>query len=204
MGAHASNAYVVRTVQRSPALRFHLLGHIGAFVSGAAFKMATPRKTAQLLTYLLLHRGATVSRDYLAFLFWPDDAEESARAKLRSTLFDLTRLLPPAAEGIPWLSYDGTGIRWNAEADVSVDVDDFDDAIASRQFQTAVTLYSGDLLEGLYDEWLLAPRERLRSAYVSALSHLISQARATMDYSTAIGYAKRLLQTDPLREDVAR
>ena len=104
------------TVQRPLALRFGLLGHIRAFVDGEPFAIATPRKTAQLLTYLLLHRGATVARDHLAFLFWPDDTEESARSKLRSNIFDLTRLLPAAPKERPWVSADGTSVRWNGDA----------------------------------------------------------------------------------------
>jgi DNA-binding SARP family transcriptional activator/tetratricopeptide (TPR) repeat protein len=186
------------------ALRFQLLGHIRAFVHGQMFAMTTPRKTPQLLAYLLLNRGATVSRDYLAFLFWPDDTEDAARTKLRSSLFDLSRALPPANEGQPWISADGTSIRWNAEADVSVDVDEFDAAVAEREHEAAVHLYDGDLLQGLYDEWLLAPRERLRGAYLSALSGVISEARRAMNYPMAISHAKRLLLEEPLREDAAR
>ena len=191
-------------VTQPPMLRLQLLGHIRAFVDGMAFRMATPRKTPQLLTYLLLHRGATVSRDFLAFIFWPDDSEDSARAKLRANLHDLVRLLPPALPEKPWISADGTSIRWNDESAVTLDVDEFESAIAVRDLERAVALYAGDLVEGLYDEWLLAPRERLHSAYLGALSELISQARRRLDYSAAIAFAKRLLQADPLREDVAR
>ena len=34
---------------------------------------------------LWLHGGVAVSREYLAYLIYPDDEEDSARAKLRAT-----------------------------------------------------------------------------------------------------------------------
>lgn len=67
-------------------------------VAGVPFRLATPRKSLQVLAYLLLNRAATVSRDYLAFLLWPDDAEDTARVRLRASIHDLARVLPQPAE----------------------------------------------------------------------------------------------------------
>ncbi len=165
--------------------------------------MATPRKSLPVLAYLLLHRDATVARSFLSFLVWPDEDEDGARSKLRATLFDLVRALPPAPEG-HWILADGAGVRWNAP-DVAVDVEEFDTALNDpERLGDAVELYKGDFLEALYDEWLTAPRERYRSAYLDALKKLIARCRRRLQLPAAIGYAKRLLEIDPLREDVAR
>ena len=43
-------------------------------------------KSLQVLAYLLLVRAAPVSRDYLAFLLWPDGEGDSARSKLRASI----------------------------------------------------------------------------------------------------------------------
>ena len=128
------------------------------------------RKTLPLLAYLLLHRGATLSRDFLAFLLWPDEEEEVARTRFRATLHDLLNFLPPTSREQAWITAEGTGICWNPETAVAVDVDEFDAAIRAEDLEGAVNLYHGDLLEGLYEEWLISPRERLRSAYLSALA----------------------------------
>jgi DNA-binding SARP family transcriptional activator len=192
------------SVKRAPVLRVHLFGHVRVFTDGAPFQMATPRKALPLLAYLLLHRDGAVSRDFLSFLLWPDENEDSARQKLRATLFDLTRVLPAAPDG-HWITIEGTGVRWNPGTEVSLDVDDFEAAIVdSKRLEQGVGLYAGDLLETLYDEWIIAPRERLRSAYLGALGQLISVARRRVDFPLAIACAKRLLEADPLREDVAR
>ena len=166
--------------------------------------MLARRKTLPLLAYLLLHRGATLSRDFLAFLLWPDDEEDGARANFRATLHDLVKFLPPTDHDRRWIVAEGTGICWNPAVGVALDVDDFETAIREQDLERAADLYRGDLLEGLYEEWLIGPRERLRGAYLSTLTQLVSQARRRIDYASATGYARLLLKADPLNEDVAR
>jgi non-specific serine/threonine protein kinase len=65
-------------------------------------------------------------------------------------------------------------------------------------------LYRGDLLPACYDEWLLPERERLRELFVDALAQLIARHEAAHEFSAAIRYARRLLQADPLGEEVYR
>jgi len=69
------------SVQTGGRLDVRLFGHVEVALNGARFKLATPRKSLQVLAYLLLHRGAAVAREYLAYLLYPDDEEASARAK---------------------------------------------------------------------------------------------------------------------------
>ena len=187
-----------------PALRFFLFGHARVEADGVPYPMATPRKTLQVLAYLLLNRGARIARSHLAYLVWPDETDEGARSRLRSTLFDLARVLPPAPED-PWLIVDASTVRWNEAARVTTDVAEFEAAIEHIEtHEQAVRLYTGDLLEAVYDEWLAAPRERLRSAYLATLERLVSHSRRRLEYSKSIDFAKRLLEADPLREDVVR
>jgi DNA-binding SARP family transcriptional activator len=87
-----------RAAVATPELRFSLFGHARVEADGAPYPMATPRKTLQVLAYLLLNRRARIARSHLAYLIWPDETDEGARSRLRSTLFDLTRVLPPAPE----------------------------------------------------------------------------------------------------------
>jgi DNA-binding SARP family transcriptional activator len=193
-----------RAANRPQVLRVHLFGHFRIDANGVPYPIATHRKTLPLMAYLLLHRNAAVQRDFLSFLLWPDESEEAARAKLRATLHELLRGLPVAPEG-HWIVNEGARLRWNPDAKASLDVEEFEAAVADPQrLEEAIALYTGDLLEALYDEWIVAPRERLRSAYLGALGQLTSRFRRRLEYSQAIAYAKRLLDAEPLREDVAR
>lgn len=135
---------------------------------------------------------------------WPDEMEPDARSNLRRHLHRLTRALP-VIDGIEWVTGDERTIAWNPDAPAWIDVRAFEDAVRdpARRAQ-AVELYNGDLLEGFFDEYVLAERERLRALYTDALAELIAQARSDRDFSSATRFAERLLAEDEWREDALR
>ena len=189
---------------RKPELSVRLFGNFALEIDGRPFVMATPRRTLPLFAYLLLNRGAAVSREFLAYFIWPDDEEESARAKLRGSLYDLARVLPANRAG-RWILADGDNVVWNPDARLRLDVEEFEAACADPERREAgVELYRGELLTALYDEWIFPPRERYRNLYLATLTQLLSEARRLRDFPRAIARAQQLLAVDPWREDVVR
>ncbi len=180
-----------------------LFGQVEVIVDGEPYRLATPRKSLQVLAYLLLNRSAPVSRDYLAFLLSPDSEEDSARSKLRATVSDLLKVLPAPAHDFILVETDT--LAWNPTAKVWLDVDDFVVAVRDRKrLEEAVDLYRGDFLPELYDEWLYAIRERYRNMYLTCLTDLVSEARRNGEYARAIEAAGKVLAVDPWREDIVR
>jgi DNA-binding SARP family transcriptional activator len=181
---------------------FRLFGQVEAAADGAPFRLATPRKSLQILVYLLLQRPAPVARDFLAFTLWPDEDEEVALTRLRSSFSDLQRVLPP---GGPWVTSGDDGVRWLDADRAWVDVSEFERlARDPASYAQAVALYRGHLAEALYDDWIVAARERLCSTYLSCLDALLSDARRRRAFAEALAYAQRILHVDPWREDVVR
>src|SRR5262249_44105167 len=75
------------------------------------------------------------------------------------------------------------------------------DSVASqKELEKAASLYSGDFMPGLYDEWAEEARKRLRQKYSDVLAQLISLLEQTGEFSSAIRYAERLLAMDPVCE----
>jgi DNA-binding SARP family transcriptional activator/tetratricopeptide (TPR) repeat protein len=187
----------------SETLEIRLFGRLEIRRDGMPVAFSTPRKSLEVLSYLLMNRSAPASREYLAFLIYPDDEESSARAKLRATLNDMPKILPA-----PFANYvivDSDKVRWNPDASLWLDVDAFEAAAADPQrLSTAIDLYRGDLLPQLYDEWIEARRETYRNAYVRCLDAAISAARSKADFPAAIEAARKALTLDPYREDVVR
>ncbi|HEY1680519.1 MAG TPA: AAA family ATPase [Candidatus Tumulicola sp.] len=184
-------------------LEIRLFGQLEIRRGGVPVVFSTPRKSLEVLAYLLLNRSAPAGREYLAFMLYPDDEESSARAKLRATLNDMPKILPaPFAQ---YVIVDSDKVRWNPDAPLWLDVDAFGAAAADPQRHAdAIDLYRGDLLPQIYDEWIEAPRETYRNAYVRCLDSAIAAARSKADFPAAIEAARKALTIDPWREDVVR
>jgi DNA-binding SARP family transcriptional activator len=119
-----------------------------------------------------LHRDGPVSRERLAFLLWPDSAERQARTNLRHVLHTLRRALP---EPDRLVDVSQRTLQWRPDAPCWVDVVAFGEALARADLVAAIDVYTGDLLEGSYDEWLVSERERMRRQYLDALERLAGQ-----------------------------
>ncbi|MBV8531173.1 MAG: AAA family ATPase, partial [Candidatus Eremiobacteraeota bacterium] len=136
-------------------------------------------------------------------MLYPDDEENAARAKLRATLNELPKILPPGTGR--YLTIDSDKIAWNCGDEVWVDVDAFTQAAADpARLAEAIDLYRGDLLPEVYDEWLEVVRDRLRNMYLRCLSERVSEARRDANFTLAIDTARKILAIDPWREDVVR
>jgi DNA-binding SARP family transcriptional activator len=193
----------------SPTLNIRLLGELDLRHDGVSLPPLESARTASLLAYLLLHREAPQSRQRLAFLLWPDSVESQARTNLRHVLHNLRRALPHPDR---FLDVTPRTLQWRADAPFWLDVAAFEESLSRAErgagdlvaLREAVELYTGDLLEGSYDEWLLEERERLRQRYLDVLERLAALLHARGDHARAILYVERLLQHDPLREETYR
>ncbi len=174
-------------------------------MDGARFKFSALPKSLALLGYVIVHRRAAIARETLAFTLWPDESEAGAIGKLRRHLHDLQKALPPETADAPWLIVERDSVQWNGASSATLDVDDFerlghDDATKTL----AVDLYRGDLLEGIYDDWLFPERERLRGKYLQFLAELVRTYGAQREFRRAIEFGERFLMVEPWREDMVR
>lgn len=184
-------------------LEIRLFGEPVFSFDGKPWRFAPPPRALPLLVYLALHPGMPVGRTRLAALLWPDDAEETARANLRRHLHQLQRALPPCEPG--WICAQGSSVWWNPEACARIDAVEFERLAQDERSQAAaVALYRGDLAEPLYDEWLIAERERLRALQLDLLHGLGIRARDSRDFAAAAAYAEQMLALDEWREDALR
>jgi predicted ATPase len=171
---------------------------------GIAIKFAKRDRTIAMLARIILLRGAPISRDALAFSIFPDDDEQTAVAELRRYLYLAGKALPERS-GEPWLIADLETVRWNAEAGATIDVVMFEELARDPQTHAqAFELYTGDLLDEIYDDWVVAERERLRARYLTILNDSLERYRSERRFPLAIECAMRILATDPWREDTLR
>ncbi|MEO6835960.1 MAG: AAA family ATPase [Candidatus Tumulicola sp.] len=168
-------------------------------------QFSAPPKALPLLAYLLLNRKRTIKREELAALLWPDEADVQARANLRRHLYHLRHALNPNDDLPQVIITDGAAVQWNDLAATWFDVEHFEELSSSAATLTqAVSTYTGELLDGVYDEWIFPQRERLRLLYIADLNALALESRSRRDFKQALAYVHRVLEADPWREDAIR
>jgi DNA-binding SARP family transcriptional activator len=172
-----------------------------------------------LFCYLLVNKGNLLHRERLAAVFWGDSPTFTARKNLRNTLWRLRQTLESVGVEISqYLHITEENVAFIDSGPYWLDTEYFT-AITSRyaslkgdelsaeqaaELAKAVALYRGDLLEGVYEDWFLYDRERLRLAYLDALYKLILYHKTDGSHEQGIDYGERMLALDPTREKVHR
>jgi DNA-binding SARP family transcriptional activator len=156
---------------------------------------------ALLLGYLICHaaNGQPIARSRLAGSLWPDVTEARARRNLTDTLYRLRRAIGVAIADRMLRSDDDM----IALSDVTIDVAEFRRLAASAQaadWQTALNLYTGDLLDDLDADWLLAPREHLHEVFLTTLERVCVADVESGHLSKALTVAQLWVESDPLSE----
>lgn len=182
---------------------------------GVPLDLGSPT-TRSLFACLLLRRSQLSDRRKLAFLFWPDGDESSARRNLRIYLHHVRRALedalPPTGPGpeepMALLLADGSNIRINPHVPLWVDVEAFTHAArpsaSLEELRSAAALYTGDLLEDSYAEWCEEERRQLHNTYLNVLSRLAQALQNAGAWDEAVFYGKKLAAEEPFDEQVHR
>jgi len=180
-------------------LEVRLLGQFDTKVDGLSIEIPS-RQAQSLLAYLLLHPGVAHRREKLAGLFWPAAAETNARGYLRQTLWRVRKLIETG--GHSYLLADDLSITFNSNAeywlDAAVVAQPVADSASADDLVHLVAAYSGELLPGFYDEWVVLERERLQALFerkMQALLECLIEARRWLEILhwgerwIALGYA---------------
>lgn len=200
------------------ALRVYLFGGLRVYGDDKPLPPFPTQKTRSLFAYLVTFREREHRRDLLAGTLWGNAPIAQARRNLNTTLWRLQRTLPPGL-----IVARGDRLAFVPTADCWLDIAAFETLLGEAGLDPggspttaplpdlaldallqAVELYRGDLLEGLEEPWSMVEAERLRTRYLQALQRLVTHYRTSNAPETALNYARRLLEVDPLREEAHR
>jgi DNA-binding SARP family transcriptional activator len=172
-----------------------------------------------LFFYLLLNRQIPHTREQIAAVFWGDDPSPIARKNLRNSLWRLSQAFRSTGASLEDLiTIQEDCIAFTGTESYQIDVDVLESAtrlisLPSNQelsieqismLEQAADLYKGDLLEGVYEDWCLYERERLRLAFLNILIRLLEHHGRHGSYERSLNYGQRILVLDPTRERVHR
>jgi serine/threonine-protein kinase len=166
-----------------------------------------PKRLA-LLAYLATSSPRRFHRrDSLLALFWPELDQEHARATLRRSLYFLRNEL--GSDAVSSRGDDEIGVP---EDRLWCDAGAMDRAMAAGDAERALSLYRGNLLEGLhvtgtapeFQEWLDRERVRYRERAAEAARALAEQEERDGRLEKAAAWARRGLELAPDDEGVLR
>lgn len=180
------------------------------------------RESARRLFQLLLtYRRQLLERDQILELLWPGQDPEIAVRDFKVALSTLFKVLEPERKAnapSAFILREGTLYGLRGEADVVLDVEHFERAVAAgdalwgrdagaavTQYQTALSLYQGEYLQEYpYAEWCSEERERLRGLYLRAAERV---ARALADrgaWAEVVEVCEAMLARDNCWEEAYR
>ncbi|MBQ0960988.1 hypothetical protein KAK06_18680 [Ideonella sp. 4Y11] len=153
-----------RPASASPRWYLRLLGTATLDDGQGGERHRWPSRAALLLlARLALWPRRVHPREELVELLWPGVAQEVGRNRLRQVLSTLRAQLEPV--GAPAvLQADRHALRLLPGA-LGCDAQDFERLLAGRRDAEAAALYGGELLPGLYDDWVADERLRLEALH---------------------------------------
>jgi DNA-binding SARP family transcriptional activator len=172
-----------------------------------------------LLSYLILNRVSPQNREHIAAYFWPDLPPQTARKCLRNAIWRLRLgFREVGANFDDFFDTDDEYVTFIRSSEWSIDIEIFENAINScrdipgnqllashiSQLESAVALYTGDLLEGVFEDWCLSERERLRLLALNALFKLMQYHGQAGNFEKGLAYGQQILHFDNTRENVHR
>lgn len=199
------------------ALRIALFGNMSVSHEDRPVAICLARKPQALFAYLILHRDRLHPREELMEVFWPDRPSAQARRSLNTTLWRLRRSFAADSDmtGSGLVGDRSGALGFRLPPDTWLDVDIFERALHrpgaaaitasdAATLDGAVRVYRGDLIAGLYDDWVIRHRERLRCVYLSVSTCLMHYHAHHRRHEQSIEFGRRILVEDPIREDAHR
>jgi len=172
-----------------------------------------------LLSYLLLNKNYPHNREHLAAILWDDAPAIIGRKSLRNALWRLRQIFESVGACLDdYLMITEDSVAFINTSHFGLDIETFETTTALckdlsgwelseeqvSQLETGVDLYLGDLLEGIYEDWVLYDRERLNLVYINTLNKLMVYYGLKGNYERGLTCGNRILAMDNTRETVYR
>lgn len=200
-------------------IKIALFGRFKITQDGDKIQGIQAGKVQELFGYLLVSRERPQSREVLSELLWGDEPPARSKKNLRQTLWRLQSVLKMNRNpSDPRLIIEDDWIQLNPAIAIWLDIAEFEQIFASvngkrarelslhnfDEIQRAINLYSGDLLEGWYQDWCIIERERLQRMHLMFLDKLVQYCEVHRDFDRGLAYGAEILRCDRAYERTHR
>jgi TolB-like protein/DNA-binding SARP family transcriptional activator len=172
--------------------------------SGRVTGPAAHRHPIALLALLATAPSASMRREKLVTLLWPESGQQDGRHSLNVAVHTLRKVF---GENVV------RSVGGDLQLDLSIlpcDVAEYTWALSRGDYAAAVARYRGPFMDGFYldgaeefERWQEAERARLCSAYAHALTSTAEAMEGSNDWQGAVEAWRRLAAIDPGKTRVA-
>jgi DNA-binding SARP family transcriptional activator/tetratricopeptide (TPR) repeat protein len=180
---------------RRCVLGLRLVGELAVERDGIPVPLSVTNR--RILAFLALCPGLH-NRDALSARFWPDAAQSSAHANLRTALWSLRQAVGPDAVHATRTSVGLHEPAW------WIDLREIRNRSDVGDLAGAVELCRGDLLAGVLDDWASEARREHRERHTGMLDRLAQQAEAAGEPAEAARLSRLRCALTPFDEPAHR
>jgi LuxR family maltose regulon positive regulatory protein len=187
-------------------LRIYALGQAQVELGGKNIQWVTAQ--SRDIFFCLLQHPQGLRKEELGGIFWPEHSPQKLDAILRSSLYRLRRAIFRES-----IVFEDSLYRFNWKCNHWFDVKVFEKLLdqagqtpdvakkkKSALLEEALALYRGDYLSGVYADWCVAERDRLRERCLAALEELAKLKADQGELQRAVELYQSLLAQDQYYE----
>jgi LuxR family transcriptional regulator, maltose regulon positive regulatory protein len=179
----------------------------------------TTRRARDMFCYIATSPHRRVAKDVLIEAFWPNEDPATVEKNFHPTISHIRKALN-SRQSLKqnFLVFRDGAYQLNPELNYSIDTEGFENLIlqaeaAKREkdpgrlresLEAALTLYRGEYMPGVYDDWAEERRQYYSEQLCRVLNALAKLSFTEKRWAAAIKFAGELLRQDPYREDVHR
>jgi len=197
-----------KSTEPQPTLKIFALGQPTVSMDGEIVQW--PIAKSRDLFFYLLQNPKGKSKEQIGITFWPDHGPERLDSAFRSTIYRLRRVVYRDC-----IVFESGLYKFNWDSDYWFDANAFEVLLNDAERNTdsernlellekGLELYRGDYLQGVYHDWVVLERERLRVRYLNAIEKLAGIYVEQRKLQQAIILYKRLVKEDPFQETAHR
>ena len=167
-------------------------------------------QTSRDLFLLFLANPMGLSKGEVGLILWPDSSTSELKLRFKNAIYRMRHAI-----GSDVVLFQDNIYLFNRAVDHDYDVQNFVSAIRNareekqdikkiKPLSRAVTLYKGEYLPSLDDEWVIVDREKYKAMYMQAAEELASLLLKESEGEKAILTAESALTQDPFYEPLYR
>jgi DNA-binding SARP family transcriptional activator/tetratricopeptide (TPR) repeat protein len=179
----------------------------------------TTRRARDIFCCIASSRHRRVQKDALIEMFWSDEDLDAIEKNFHPTISHIRKALNSRQTlKQNFLMFRDGAYQLNPELSYSIDTEAFELALAAAEkakqekdapalraaLESAHSLYRGEFMPGVYEDWAEQRRTYYREQFARILAALAKQSFSEKRWSAALKFANQILADDPYREDMHR